>query len=83
MTLGTIAPLLDSRESRPAGLGSSRPHQLASILDAYQQPDGTWTPVQSLSRSQREALDAAIGNYLETVSPVPDLLELQPEAQSP
>jgi hypothetical protein len=28
-------------------------------------------------------LGGTIGSYLEAVSPVPDILELQPEAQSP
>jgi high-affinity iron transporter len=83
MTLGTIAPLLDLRSPTLLASLQSDLNQLTSILDGYRSPDGTWTPVQSLSRSRRETLDGVIGNYLETVSPVPDLLELQPEAQSP
>jgi high-affinity iron transporter len=83
MTLGTIAPLLASRNPALLAALQADLKQLTSILDGYWQPDGSWTPVQALTRSQRETLDAAIGNYLETVSPVPDILELQPEAQSP
>jgi high-affinity iron transporter len=58
-------------------------HQLGALLATYQRADGSWTPVQSLTPSERQHLDGAIGQYLETVSPVPDLLELSPEASSP
>jgi high-affinity iron transporter len=83
MILGVIAPLLERGE--PALLADLRSelYQLAALLNAYQLPDGSWTPVQSLTQAQREQLDGAIGNYLETVSPVPDLLEIPPEASSP
>ena len=83
MILGVIAPLVEQGE--PALLASlnSDLDQLVALLNTYQLPDGSWTPVQSLTQTEREHLDGAIGNYLETVSPVPDLLELPPEASSP
>ena len=83
MILGVIAPLLEKGE--PALLANLRSelHQLAALLNTYQLPDGMWIPVQSLTQTQREQLDGAIGNYLETVAPVPDLLEIPPEASSP
>jgi high-affinity iron transporter len=83
MILGIIAPLLG--EGEPMLLANLRSDlsQLAGLITTYQLPDGTWTPVQSLTETQREQFDGAIGNYLETVSPVPDLLELPPEASSP
>jgi high-affinity iron transporter len=81
--MGVIAPLLEKGE--PALLASLRSDlsRLAALLNTYELPDGTWTPVQSLTVTQREELDGAFGNYLETVSPVPDLLEIPPEASSP
>jgi high-affinity iron transporter len=81
--LGVIAPLLEKGE--PALLAKLRSElsQLAGLIKTYQLADGTWTPVQSLTQTQREQLDGAIGSYLETVSPVPDLLEIPPEASSP
>lgn len=83
MTLGAIAPLLRERDPALLAAATNDLHGLATLLDTYQRPDGTWTPVQSLSQTQREHLDGAIGNYLETVTPIPDLLELPPEASSP
>jgi high-affinity iron transporter len=83
MILGILAPLLEKRA--PSLLASLRAdlQELGALVATYQLPDGTWTSVQSLSATQREHLDGAVGEYLEEVSPVPDLLELQPEASSP
>ena len=83
MILGVIAPLLEKGEPTLLAKLKFELSQLAQLLKTYQLPDGTWTPVQSLTQTQREQLDGAIGNYLETVSPVPDLLEIPPEASSP
>jgi iron uptake system EfeUOB component EfeO/EfeM len=83
MVLGVIAPLLEKREPPLLTKLRSELSQLSALVDTYQLPNGTWTPVQSLTQPQREQLDGAIGNYLETVSPVPDLLEVPPEASSP
>jgi high-affinity iron transporter len=81
--LGIIAPLLENREPALVRELQTDLGQVTNLLAASQLPDGTWTPVQALSLAQRQRLDGAIGNYLETVSPVPDLLELPPEASSP
>jgi iron uptake system EfeUOB component EfeO/EfeM len=83
MILGVIAPLL--RKGEPALLGELRSElsRLTALLTTYRLPNETWTPVQSLTQTQREQLDGSIGNYLETVSRVPDLLEIPPEASSP
>ena len=83
MILGVIAPLLEKGEPTLLAELRSELSRLAALLKTYQLPDGTWTPVQSLTQAQREQLDGAIGNYLETVSPVPDVLEVPPEASSP
>jgi high-affinity iron transporter len=83
MILGIIAPLLGKREPALGGQLQTDLGQVTNLLGAAQLPDGTWPAVQSLSLTQRQRLDGAIGNYLETVSPVPDLLELPPEASSP
>jgi high-affinity iron transporter len=83
MILGVIAPLLEKGEPHLLSDLRSDLDQLAALLTTYELPDGTWTPIQSLTKNQREHLDGAVGNYLETVTPLPDLLELPPEASSP
>ena len=83
MILGVITPLLEKREPHLVATLNSDLRGLTSLIRTYQLPDGPWTPVQSLSTTQREHLDGAMGSYLEAVSPVPDLLELPPEASNP
>jgi high-affinity iron transporter len=83
MTLQAIAPLLDRRDPALLNSATADLHRLSALLNSYQQSDGSWVPVQSLTLSQNQLLDGTIGNYLETVAPIPDILELQPEAQNP
>jgi len=83
MTLAAIAPPLSRRDPALLAAAESDLRALSALLSTYRQPDGTWTPVQSLTTSQHQVLDASIGRYLEEISPVPDILELQPEAQNP
>jgi iron uptake system EfeUOB component EfeO/EfeM len=75
LALGAITNLL--RQSDPgllaqvsAGLAS-----LANLIQGYHRPQG-WTPLDGLTRAQREHLDAAMSGLLEQLSPIPDLLEL-------
>jgi high-affinity iron transporter len=83
MILGVITPLLEKRNARLVATLNSDLRGLASLIQTSHLSDGSWTPVQSLSTTQREHLDGAMGSYLEAVSPVPDLLELPPEASNP
>jgi high-affinity iron transporter len=81
--LQIIAPLLMQQDPTLLANLRSQLQNLEALIDTYQLPGGAWTPVQFLSTTEREHLDGAIGEYLESVSPVPDLLELAPEASSP
>ncbi len=49
---------------------------MSAAFKAFDQPDGSWAPLQSLTPSQREHLDGELGGLLEQLSVVPDLLEL-------
>jgi high-affinity iron transporter len=42
------------------------------------QSNGQWTSIGSASLTQRQQVDGAIGAALETLSSVPDLLEVPP-----
>ncbi len=76
MALAAIAPLLQPGE--PGLLASLRQglDQMAASFQVFEHPDGTWTPLQSLTTSQRQHLDGELGGLLEQLSVVPDLLEL-------
>jgi high-affinity iron transporter len=74
-TLNALAPLLVTRN--PALLSSAQRGltQLASMLDSYDGPGG-WTPVQSLTTTQREQLDGTVSELLEQLSLIPGSLRL-------
>jgi iron uptake system EfeUOB component EfeO/EfeM len=56
---------------------------MAAALKVYDGPSGTWEPLQSLTTSQHESLDGQLGDLLEELSLVPELLQpLQPATGS-
>jgi high-affinity iron transporter len=75
--LGYLAPLIGARQP---GLVAT----ITSQLDALQQQllaartNGAWPSLGAASLSAREHVDAAIGAALESLSSVPDLLEVPP-----
>ncbi len=83
MTLGAIAPLLARRDHALLASATAGLRQLASQLESYQLPGGSWTPVQSLSQSQHERLDGTLGGLLERLAPIPDILEIPPDQDHP
>ena len=76
LALAAIAPLL--QEGEPgllASLGQGL-DKMSAAFKAFDQADGSWAPLQSLTASQREHLDGELSGLLEQLSVVPDLLEL-------
>ena len=81
--LGAIAPMLAERYPALLHLATSGLHQLGDQLESYRLADGWWVPVQSLTQAQRELLDGTIGSLLETLSPIPDILEIPLDQDTP
>jgi high-affinity iron transporter len=75
MTLNALAPLLATRDPKLLASAQSGLTSLGQLLDTYDGPSG-WTPVQSLTTTQREQLDGAIGSLLEELSLIPGSLRL-------
>ena len=75
VVLGELAPLINGR--KPGLLGTLAPQldTLQRALNATRH-DGTWWSPSTAPLSQRQAVNGAIGQVLETLSPVPDLLEI-------
>jgi high-affinity iron transporter len=75
--LGDLSGLISARQ--PALMGT-----LHSQLDALQrallatQRDGHWMPRRAVPLTQRQAVDGATGALLESLSSVPDLLDVPP-----
>jgi high-affinity iron transporter len=75
--LGYLTPLLNAREP---GLPSIAGGEIAILRQALlaTEVDGHWESLSSAPLTARERVDSAIGALLETLSAVPDLLEVPP-----
>jgi iron uptake system component EfeO len=65
--LATRYPALPDAE---AALASTQ-----KLVESYHRPDGSWAPLQSLTRAQRERLNAALGGTVELLAPVAEIAE--------
>jgi high-affinity iron transporter len=75
--LGELAPLIDQRSP---GLVATTDAQIATVQAALAatRAGGQWQSHWLVPLAQRQAVDAATGSLLETLSSVPDLLEVPP-----
>ncbi|NUS13981.1 MAG: EfeM/EfeO family lipoprotein [Streptomyces sp.] len=73
--LARLRPLLVPRDPRTAELDAALDRAQAD-LDA-QHHGGTWTPVDRLTRAQRERIDADFGDLLEQLAPVAAIFEVR------
>jgi high-affinity iron transporter len=78
VVLGYLAPLLNARQPGLVATADSELSTLQRALEATRTTDGQWLSLATASLSQREHVDAAIGQLLETLAAVPDLLEVPP-----
>ncbi|SDH74764.1 iron uptake system component EfeO [Leifsonia sp. 98AMF] len=67
-----LAPLEPVLTGRYEQLGDSRAALTAAhaVVEAHRAPDGTWTPLDQLSRTDREHVDAALDRAAELLAPV-------------
>jgi high-affinity iron transporter len=75
--LGELAPLIQTRAPQLLPTVYAQLNTLQMALLATQ-TNGQWTSISSASLAQRQQVDGAIGAALETLSSVPDLLEVPP-----
>jgi high-affinity iron transporter len=75
--LGYLAPLLNARQPGLPDIASSQLGILTTALLATR-VNGQWESLGTASVAAREDVDAAIDAVLETLSAVPDLLEVPP-----
>jgi iron uptake system EfeUOB component EfeO/EfeM len=47
------------------------------LVLAQRGEDGTWTPLDKLSDTDRQRLDGSVGQLLEELAPIPALLEIR------
>jgi high-affinity iron transporter len=78
VVLGYLAPLLNARQKGLVATADSELSTLQQALLATRNQDGQWLSLTTASLSQRQHVDAATGQLLETLAAVPDLLEVPP-----
>jgi high-affinity iron transporter len=78
-TLSLVRILTPMLERQSPGLAARATAQLTELRATYVEAlrGGRWTPIHELSRSQRHAVNAATGQVLETLSVIPELLEVR------
>jgi len=73
--LALLQPIL---APRAPGLVATEGRQLSATMTAVQatRASGAWIAVQALTQPQRERINAAVGAALETLAPIPDVLQV-------
>lgn len=78
--LGLLTPLIQARDPKLLGQVQSRLERTEQLVLAAKNSDGSWTPVDRLGPLTRERLNGAMGDLLEQLAPIPDLLEVRKSA---
>ena len=77
IVLSELAPLITARAPKLLPTAQTRLNALQTALLATR-VHGQWTSLSSASLAMRQQVDGALGALLETLSSVPDLLEVPP-----
>ncbi len=77
--IGQLAPLLDARSPQLVANIDAQLDALAAGLTATKGPDGRWRAPAQVTAPERQSVNAALGAVLETLSVVPDVLEIPPD----
>jgi high-affinity iron transporter len=76
LTLDALAPLLSRHDPGLLRTARSGLSGLERTLTRYRRGDGSWSPVQSLTRRQREEIDGRLASVLEVLASIPTELEI-------
>lgn len=75
--LDVLRPLLSTRDAPGLATIDTWLDRFGAQLAAQQHADGSWTPVSQLPAATRQRLNATLGQLLEYLAPVPDILEIR------
>ncbi|MEZ0068879.1 high-affinity iron transporter [Streptacidiphilus sp. MAP12-20] len=78
--LDVLRPLIAKRSPKLLGTVDADIARFGGLLKQAQQADGSWTPVAQLAPTLRTTLNGALGQLLEDLAPIPDLLEIRKSA---
>jgi high-affinity iron transporter len=79
MVLDALLRPIQQRDPALWNREQTRLTALTTTLDGLRRPDGSWPGLRELTTAQREALNARMGDLLEQLAPLPDLLEMPPD----
>lgn len=74
--LRIVEPLLTTRDPELLPTARRQLDDVARALDAVKRPDGTYPPLEVPPLAQRQKINGTVGAALETLSAVPNLLEV-------
>ncbi|WP_344666219.1 iron uptake transporter permease EfeU [Catenulispora yoronensis] len=77
VVLNVIRPLVQARDPRGLADIDTWLDRFGAAVGVAKQPDGTWTPVDKLAAADRQKLNGTLGELLEQLAVVPDLLEIR------
>ncbi|WP_030253131.1 iron uptake transporter permease EfeU [Streptacidiphilus jeojiense] len=77
--LTVLRPLISRRDQALLTTVDGDLGRVAALLAAQHTAAG-WTPLEQLDTTARQSIDGAVGQLLEDLSPVPDLLEIRKSA---
>ncbi|AEH09823.1 MULTISPECIES: iron uptake transporter permease EfeU [Frankiaceae] len=75
--LKIISPLLATRAPDTLAAADRRLDAFATLLRRTASPAGTWIAPQALPLADRQRLNGSLGGLLETLAPIPDVLEIR------
>ncbi|MDH6577918.1 iron uptake transporter permease EfeU [Kitasatospora sp. MAP5-34] len=78
--LTVLQPLIKERSPELLTKVDAGMLRVNALLAAAHLQDGGWTPVDRLAATTRQQLNAATGQLLEDLAPIPDLLEIRKSA---
>jgi high-affinity iron transporter len=78
--LGLLRPLVDKRDPKVSRAVDGWLRRTEQLVLSARRRDGSWTPVGRLPTTTRQRLDGAMGQLLEELAPIPDLLEIRKSA---
>jgi high-affinity iron transporter len=75
--LTVIRPLVQARDPKGLAQIDAWLDRFGAAVDSAKKADGSWTPVDQLDQATRQKLNGTLGQLLEQLSVVPDLLEIR------
>jgi iron uptake system component EfeO len=78
-TRAALAPLREILATRYPELAKADAWltRSAAVVASFHRKDGSWAPVESLSRSDRERLNATLGETVELLAPIASICDIR------